>query len=206
MSATRIVRRARIAVIVAGASILAGGCEGFPAHARVVRANYNVSRGDYQSAIVDYLRAGDDPRYEQWVAYNLGNVYHFIGEGDAALERWERALAASDADLLYGAHFNRGVLLYEQGRFIEARDAFRNALTVSPRSAAAKVNLELVLQRLEAESALENGRRGESTAEPAAAASADGGASRILDYVRRREEQRWRASREAHGRPGARDW
>jgi hypothetical protein len=59
-------------------------CNAYFPHLRVIRANYNVSRGEYQPAIVDYLRAQEVPDYSEWISYNLGTVYHYLGESGAA--------------------------------------------------------------------------------------------------------------------------
>ena len=124
---------------------------------RVARGNYNVSRGEYQRAIVDYLRARDEQQYEPWIAYNLGNVYHFLGEADAALDQWDIAQQTDVTDLQFGAGFNRGVYLFEQGRYEEALPHFRFALRIDPTSVAAKQNYELTLTRLNSGSGLVRG-------------------------------------------------
>jgi tetratricopeptide (TPR) repeat protein len=187
-----------------------GSCTGYVPHLRVIRANYNVSRGDYQPAIVGYLQALESGEYESWLSYNLGTVYHYLGEWDAAVDRWEIARRADVPDLLFGASFNEGVLQYEQGRFEDARRLFQFALRVEPRSVAAKTNLELTLQRIEAEAELSDDRVPVSEQETRGQQSADAepgaAAMRMLDYVRRREQQRWRANAESAPSDGARDW
>lgn len=185
------------------------GCTGYTAHALTVRANYNVSRGEYQPAIVDYLRAQENELYGAWLAYNLGNVYHYLGESNAALERWDSARSSDAPELVYGANFNQGVYFFEQGRYREARRKFRIALEADPGSVAAKRNLELTLERLTAESDLTgeaappNGT-GERTEQRERAVS--GAGSRMLDYMRRREEQRWRANQQTQVDPDVLDW
>lgn len=183
-------------------------CNAYFPHLRVIRANYNVSRGEYQPAIVDYLRAQEVPDYSEWISYNLGTVYHYLGESGAAGERWEEARASGVDDLVFGSSFNRGVFLFEQGRYAEAFQEFRFALMVNPASRPAKANLELTLERIEAGSELDGeGGRGETTEggagqDPPPA----GGGNRMLDYVRRKEEQRWRANSEESVPLGERDW
>lgn len=189
--------------------LLLGSCNAYFPHLRVIRANYNVSRGEYQPAIVDYLRARESTEYTPWLAYNLGTVYHYLGESGAAVDQWDAARSSDVADLQYGAAFNRGVFLFEQGRFDEAFQEFRFALSVNPASRAAKANLELTLERLEAGAGLD-GDATRSNGEPgdagAGGAGDDGGTTRMLDYVRRKEEQRWRANSEIAPPAEARDW
>jgi tetratricopeptide (TPR) repeat protein len=201
-------------VTVTGVALLTvaavlSGCNGYAAHALTVRANYNVSRGEYQPAIVDYLRARENQLYDAWLAYNLGNVYHYLGESNAALERWDFARSSGAPELVYGANFNRGVYFFEQGRYREARRQFRIALEADPGSIPAKRNLELTLERLTAEADLTGetvppdgtGDRAERQEEVVS-----GGSSRMLDYMRRREEQRWRANQQTRVDPDVLDW
>jgi tetratricopeptide (TPR) repeat protein len=183
-------------------------CNAYFPHLRVIRANYNVSRGEYQPAIVDYLRAQDAPEYAEWISYNLGTVYHYLGEAGAAGERWEEARASGVDDLVFGSSFNRGVFLFEQGRYAEAFREFRFALMVNPSNRPAKANLELTLERMAAGSELEGeGGRGDTRdGETPDDSTAAGGSNRMLDYVRRKEEQRWRANSEESVPEGERDW
>lgn len=183
-------------------------CTPYTPHARVVRANYNVSRGEYQAAIVDYLRALESEQYELWLSYNLANVYHYLGESGAAVERWDDAQGGDVADLIFGAAFNSGVYLYERGHYEEAFDRFRYALTIDPMNVDAKQNLELTLGKISAEAEIgEDGDTSPSTTEvDNAEVGGPGTGTRMLDYVRRKEEQRWRASSESTPETGVRDW
>jgi len=190
----------RFVVFVALGSLLLGGCERYSAHARVLRANYSVSRGDYQSAIVDYLRAAEVSEYEPWLSYNLGNVYHSLGESQVALEMWSTAQEAQVGDLLFGSAFNRGVFYFEQGRYDRAVEQFRFALRVDGTDLDTKRNLELSIERLRAETEFSsNSATGERQV-------TSGSGGRILDYIRRKEEQQWRSNAETVPQPGIRDW
>lgn len=204
--ARRCVKRSVVAVVLAAALLALSSCTPYAPHARVLRANYNVSRGEYQAAIVDYLRALESGEYELWLSYNLANVYHYLGESGAAMDRWDNAQNANVTDLMFGAAFNSGVYLYEQGRYDEAFQRFRFSLTIDPTNVDAKRNLELTLEKIEAES--EIGEEGGTTSGGAATENSGGpgAGTRMLDYVRRKEEQRWRASSEIDTEPGVRDW
>ncbi len=196
-------------LVLGGLVLPLAGCNVYRPHLLTIRANYNTSRGEYQPAIVDYLRARDGGHFERWLAYNLGNVYHFLGESNAALERWEFARDTDAAPLIYNASFNRGVYFLEQGRYREARNQFRTALEVEPASVDAKRNFELTLERLSAETDLTGDLPSEDSAEaPTGAVSPpeSTGGSRMLDYMRRREDQRWRANQQMLADPDVEDW
>jgi tetratricopeptide (TPR) repeat protein len=181
-------------------------CNAYFPHLRVVRANYNVSRGEYQPAIVDYLRAQGISEYEPWLSYNLGTVYHYLGESGAAVDRWEAAWESDVDDLMYGARFNRGVFLFEQGRFQDAFREFRYALRINPSSRAAKTNLELSIERIEAGSELEGERSRGAGSEGAGGSAPESGGQRMLDYLRRKQEQQWRANQEHSVTEETEDW
>lgn len=201
-------RRFLLAAPIVATLITVSSCAPYTSHARVARANYNVSRGEYQAAIVDYLRALESNEFEPWLAYNLANVYHYLGESGAAVDRWADAQNGDVPDLAFGAAFNAGVYLYEQGRYSSAFDQFRYALTIDPASVDAKRNLELALEKIAAESEIgeEGGTPTSSGEKGRAEADEPGAGARMLDYVRRKEEQRWRAASETEPGARVRDW
>lgn len=202
---TTIGRAAKTGILILFGAMLTSCGQDIP-QLRVIRGNYNVSRGDYQMAIVDYLRARGESEYDPWIAYNLGNVYHFLGEAEAAVEQWNRAQNVDVRDLQFGAAFNRGVYLFEQGRYDEALSQFRFALTVNPSSMDAKRNFETTLERIESGAGLTRDGISESEEGEDQSQTPESTATRMLDYVRRKEEQRWRANAEQDGPGEARDW
>ena len=161
--------------------LVLSSCADSAVYLRVLEGNYAFSRGDYMTANLDYIRAEREMAHLPRIHYNVGNVYHALGESDAALEKWQRAENREDEELLYRIAFNRGVLYYERGNYQEAYRAFRRALKFSPDDVEAKVNLEYALRK----QALEEGEP-----EPPASASgeeppvSDDG-KRILEYVKR---------------------
>ncbi len=191
------------------------GCNAYGPHIQTLRGNYAFSSGDYQPAIVDYLRAQEDGMFEGWIAFNLGNVYFFLGESPAALDRWDAARDTGDRDIMFRSAFNHGVFFFEQGRYREAFHQFRNALELSPGDVSARHNMEMTVVRLLADSDLSQ-RSDERTSSPPHDSSSDqspgdsaldqGTANRMLDYMRRREEQRWRANIEQAPDPEVEDW
>jgi tetratricopeptide (TPR) repeat protein len=199
-------RRAGRVVVVVVAAVLLASCSGEWPHARVIRANYNVSRGEYQRSIVDYLRAREETVFEPWIAYNLGNVYHFLGEADAALDQWDIAQEAAVPDLQFGARFNRGVYYLEQARYDAALRAFRSALLIDPTSVAAKGNFEIALSRLESASGFSREEERVDDGGDSGTTAPESTATRMLDYIRRKEEQQWRANAEVQPAVEEEDW
>ena len=185
-------------------SLAFSSCGPLAHHVDVMRGNYEYGRGNYQQATVHYLRIPETDSLDPYLAYNLGNVYHALGEVSASVQAWSRSGATDDEELLYATSFNRGVLFYELGRFREAYDQFRYALTIDPTSIDAKANLELSLQKIEA------GESVSTTAGSAPAQPVEPGLNReqqrTLEYVRRKEQQLWRANEQVQDDDRSRDW
>jgi tetratricopeptide (TPR) repeat protein len=164
------------------------GCSRVDVHYAVLEGNYRYSRGEFQEAVWSYLRASESEIWEERIRYNLGNVYHRLGEDTGALQEWERAETGAGQEIAFRVFFNRGVLYYEQGEFLKSYEAFRKALEIESASVDAKINLEHALRKV-------NRQRQETQTE-----SADGGGSpegepqRILEYIRRNESRSWSSS------------
>jgi Ca-activated chloride channel family protein len=147
----------------------------------VIEGNYAFSRGDYMTANLEYIRAERQGAFLPRIHYNLGNVYHALGESEAALDEWERAGDADDESTMYRIAFNHGVLYYESGDYQGAYRAFRRALKFRPDDIEAKVNLEYSLRK---QSLKDSDEKPEvSDSEDDSSVSDDG--KRILEYVKR---------------------
>lgn len=114
----------------------------------VLRGNYHTRQGMYQQADVDYLKAGEQSNYQEWIYYNKGNIYYSLGETESALQAWDLSENPAMEDLLFRLSFNRGVLYYDQGDFQSAYIQFRKALELNPVDLDAKINLELTLAKI----------------------------------------------------------
>lgn len=160
-------------------------CSQASLYIKVIEGNYSYSRGEYVDANFNYVQAAKWNEYVSRISYDLGNVYHSLGESEAALEEWERASQAEeDPELTYRIAFNKGVLSYEMGRYQEAYQQFRHALKINPDDIEAKANLEYCLRKL-------NSRRDTTAKSPDSEGSEgseqqlSGEGRRILEYVRR---------------------
>ncbi len=163
----------------------------------VLRGSTASYKGDYQKALVFYLRQSRSRRYREIVLYDIAEVYYALGEGKAALEIWKDIQESSEKVVVFSAAFNRGVAAYQEESFLEAYHAFRQALELEPASLDAKKNLELTIERLEAESR----SRGDRSS-PESEAPDD--VRRILQYIKRKEGSPWLSKQEESG--AAQDW
>lgn len=152
----------------------------------VLQGNYAYQQGKYQNALLHYLQEEDQGNHRERILYNIATIYYALGEGPSALELWQKSELSTDEDVHFASSFNSGVVLYQSGQFTQAYHAFRRALELNPGSLGAKKNLELTLERLEAESRTADSRDTSSTTE----VSDD--ARRIMQYIKRKEGSRWK--------------
>jgi tetratricopeptide (TPR) repeat protein len=180
------------------------GCNFQNPHLPVLTGNYAYGRGDYQESTVRYLEALEKGEYTQWVKYNLANVYHSLGEFDAAFELWDQALETDDLDLLFAVYFNRGILLYEQGKYEDAFESFKTALVYDPNDLGSKLNLELTLLKLQGIRSSASQLRTPGSEAVDEEPSAD--SIRMFEYIRRKEEQLWIQQNQQPRVPEVDDW
>lgn len=180
---------------ILGFLLLSISCGNSAPSTRVLAGNLSYGRGQYQKAILQYLRADDEIRVgKDVIYYNLANVYYALGEGDAALKSWSMAESdTDDADILFRIAFNRGVLYYQRGRYDESYRAFRNALTIRPSDIDAKINLEDSLSRIRS-AVPQSSLTGENRI-----SEGDEDSQRLLDYVKRKEADSWLSQRDDSG-------
>lgn len=163
---------------------LFGSCGQTQLYLQVLNGNYEYSRGDYKESNFTYIRALEHSLYTERIAYNLGNIYHSLGETDAALEEWSMASTGQDDSILAARiAFNRGVLYYELGNYQEAYSEFRKVLSIDPDDVEAKANLEYCLRKLNLGQRPQEMKQ-ESDAEGEEQQLSEDG-KRILEYVRR---------------------
>jgi Ca-activated chloride channel family protein len=189
-------------ILAAATLVLSASCSRLPAYFDVLEGNYAFSRGEYQTANYEYIlarRKGED--YDR-ILYNIGNVYHALGEGQAALEKWENARDEEDRALVYRIAFNRGVLFYELGRYSEAYTMFRKALKLHPEDVEAKTNLEYCLRKLNTDN---EGEPQRSSGTDAQSRLSDDG-KRILEYIERSAPTLLQPDRAEPDSPQGKDW
>ncbi len=180
-------------VLIAVVSLFLVSCSPKNVIVPVLKGNYAYQRGEYQEAIVNYLSALSSERYQEWIRYNLGNVYRALGEGEAALEMWGMAETTQNPQVLFLVHFNRGTLYFELGNYRGAYEEFKQALELDHTSIDAKVNLEMSLEKIQAGKS--EAVAPVKTQEDSKQAIQDN-LQRILEYVRNKEGDHWASSRE----------
>ena len=197
-----IVQRARLVAPVMLFMALSA-CSGAGSYLSVARGNYAYDRGSYQSATVQYLQAQKSGSFPDWVAYDLGNVYHALGEPEGASAEWAKAEKSTDTRVVAATFFNEGVLDYELGRYREAYDRFRKVLEITPGDIDAKVNLELSFARMTTK---EVPPRVGSQGEPIAIKHKNNKGNQILDIVRQQQNGIFTPPAQPQSKSKVSDW
>jgi len=154
----------------------------------LIEANYLNSRGRYDEAIIPYLKALNYEDSSPYAEYGLGLTFYSLDERKAALKRYENSRKMLDSisdgehrELRYRNHYNSGIILFEEGDFLSAAAAFREALRADPGRIEAKRNLELSLMSITMEKSSEER---ETRQEPREI---------LFDYLQEQEQQHWKS-------------
>jgi tetratricopeptide (TPR) repeat protein len=150
----------------------------------IMFGNYSFQKGNYQKAMVYYLRALEEEEFSGLIEYNLGNLYFSLGEPETAMEAWENADSESDLELLFRIYFNKGIYFYEKGMFRDAFESYKSALVLKPQDIDAKINLELSYRKILSAERIENKPQTDTR-------ELEDNSQRVLQYVQRKEELFW---------------
>lgn len=112
------------------------------------KANSAFERGDYAESVQLYRQAIDQNPEDARLHFNLARALYELGEGDAAMEAYDRFKNLTDSPVEQSfADYNKGRMLTDQEKYREAVDFFREALKKNPNDPDAKYNYELALQK-----------------------------------------------------------
>lgn len=106
----------------------------------VNRAVVRTNAGHLAAALRDLKRA-ESLRPDLGEIYaSRGNVFFYQSSFEEALAEHDRGIAAG-MKKLYAAHYNRGLALEQLGRIEEAKNAYRQSITLAPNFGLAKTRL-----------------------------------------------------------------
>lgn len=112
------------------------------------KANSAFEQGNYAEAAELYEQALSQDPDNPHLHFNLARTLYELGEGDAAMEAYDRYKSLTDQPLERSfADYNKGRMLADQENYQEAVDFFREALRNNPNDRDAKHNYELALQK-----------------------------------------------------------
>jgi len=155
----------------------------------LLEANYLHSRGRYDEALVLYQKALNYEDSAPYAEYGLGLTFYSLDENEAAIKRYsvsQRLLRNysnnEHRELRYRNHYNSGIILFEEGDFHSAANAFKEALKANPEKIDAKRNLELSLISISMEARMQN--RTDNQLEQREI---------LFEYLKEEEQQLWKS-------------
>jgi len=155
----------------------------------LLEANYLFSQERYDEAVVPYQQALAYEDSAPYAGYGLGLTLHSLDEKTEAIDFYGNSIKIlknlSDnehRELRYRNYYNSGIIYFEEGDFLLAADAFKEALRADPRRTDAKRNLEISLMSISMETNGEN--RTEERNETKEV---------IFDYIKQQEQQYWKS-------------
>ena len=167
-------------------TLVLSSCNYAPLH--LIAGNYWYSRGDYGRSTISYIKALESDIHKPLIYYNLGNVYHSLGETETALEALHPVVEEGQGkELLFRAYFNLGNIYMELGAYGEAVSHYIDALRSSPNEVDAKINLELALRKVQRSGIDEVKRPAVETSEE----PLDDVYQKVLQLVKEKEEIVW---------------
>jgi tetratricopeptide (TPR) repeat protein len=170
----------------------------------VLDGNYKFMRGDYTGATISYIKALEKETHEEWINYNLGNVYNALGETDAAVEELSQATKSSHQEVLFRTNFNLGNIYYSLGNYEKAIDHYKQSLKANQKEIDAKNNLELAVEKMEKEKSIEQNK---SLLKKEAKNLQDPEVDEIIEYIEEREALVWKLLNQPEPAPtGIDDW
>ncbi|HAK44464.1 MAG TPA: hypothetical protein DCO79_00870 [Spirochaeta sp.] len=194
----------KVLITAIALTVLLSSCSNPGVFFSVWRGNNAFAGGDYQTANTEYLASLDKEIFEDYISYNLANVYYALGEGEAASEEWKKAAFTGNLELMFRIMYNRGLYEFQSGNYETAFNSFRKALEINPESYDAKINLEYSLRRMNA---------GANSTEGSAAGAQDSGNGeisgeimRVLEFIKQKDAGLWTANEEKSMSTEGRDW
>ncbi len=91
----------------------------------IQRGRLAFERRDYAAALADFRQVLDQQPTFADIRHMAGLCLNFLGDPEAALEEFDRALALNEGYI--EAHLSRAITLNDLGRYDEAEEAFRRA-------------------------------------------------------------------------------
>jgi Ca-activated chloride channel family protein len=155
----------------------------------LLEANYLISQGRYDEAVIPCIQALEYKDAAPYAEYSLGLTLNSIDESAAALKRYDNSMKMLESlsgnehsELRYRNYYNSGIIYFENGDFLSAARAFKEALRADPEKLDAKRNLELSLISIVTEAAAERGKEKQNNTREI-----------LFDYLKEQEQQYWKS-------------
>ena len=143
-----VVRRAIGFLIIAAVSVLVSRTTVFASQSQLKEGNRQFKNGNYDSAIGLYQDALIDTPYSSVLQFNLGDALAMKGDFPKAETAFTESAQSANPLLKGASHYNRGNVLFAQGRWGDAVEAYKDSLRANPNDQDAKYNLGVAMRTL----------------------------------------------------------
>jgi Ca-activated chloride channel family protein len=126
-----------------------GGAFGDPVLQKNREGNLLFDEGKYDEALGKYQDAQAEAPNAPQLHYNIGNALYKKERFPEALQEFSKAASGGNQELASKAHYNSGNSYFRMQKYQEAVDEYEKSLEINPNDEAAKINLELALNKLE---------------------------------------------------------
>lgn len=110
--------------------------------------NDAYKKGDYKNAAEFYKKALSKDRKNNIAKFNLGNASIKQKDVLSAEKYYDDVAASADDNLKAKAFYNKGVAEVQQQKLVEAIEAFKKALTLTPDDNETRENLQKAINDL----------------------------------------------------------
>jgi Ca-activated chloride channel family protein len=144
--------RRRVPAVVGAALLLLASCGPTDPLASDVDAANDLYLREPAAAVERYRALAAARPTSPEIAINLANALAKTGDYDKALVQYSRAIDLAKGSTRAIAFYDRGFALFREGRLLEARGSFVEALRLEPGDREAKFNIEVIdrlLRRIE---------------------------------------------------------
>ncbi|MGP1458835.1 MAG: VWA domain-containing protein [Treponema sp.] len=138
---------------------------------------------------------GDDV-LRAYALYGLAASYFMQNETVSAMERFAEIADGAPAPVKYASYYNMGLIADKNGDYKAAADYFKEALKADCTKPAAKINLELSLQRMADEAAA---KQRELAAFFDGEAGGGGTEDTIFKRIKENDKKQWQSGADAEG-------
>jgi Ca-activated chloride channel family protein len=110
--------------------------------------NRQFKNGNYDQALQLYQDALIDTPYSSILQFNSGDALAMKGDLPKAEVAFQEAAKSANPLLKGASHYNRGNVLFAQGQWAGAVEAYKDSLRANPRDEDAKYNLGVALRAM----------------------------------------------------------
>jgi len=120
----------------------------FASPSQLKEGNRQFKNKNYDAALKLYEDALIDTPYSSILQFNAGDAQAMMGDFPKAEASYLQSAQSANPLLKGASHYNRGNVLFAQGKWEEAVEAYKDSLRANPQDQDAKYNLGVAMRTL----------------------------------------------------------